>query len=48
MYKVPVGATMRMFECSASNEAQNTYEDQLRAYTYDDGNTILRVVVAGE
>ncbi len=47
-YKVPVGTIMRTFECSVGDEAQNTYEDQLRAYTYDDGTTIFRVVISGE
>lgn len=45
---VPVGTTVRMFECSSGEEAQNTYEDQLRAYTYDDGQKIIKVEIAGE
>ena len=48
MFSVPVGMTLRMFECSVGDVAQNTYEDQLRAYTFDDGHTICRVFIVGE
>lgn len=47
-HRVPVGTIARMFECSSGDEAQNTYEDQLRAYTYDDGQKIIKVEIAGE
>jgi hypothetical protein len=47
-YNLPAGTTMRMFECSAPGPAQDTYEDELRACTFDDGSAIIRVVVGGE
>jgi hypothetical protein len=35
------GMTRRGFNC-------NPYDDQLRAYVWDDGNTILRISIEGE
>lgn len=45
---VPVGSIKRMYECSATEEAEELYEDMLRAYTYDDGEKILHIEVVGE
>lgn len=39
--KTPKGLTERMFDC-------RPYGDQLRGYTYDDGNKIVKVKVQGE
>jgi hypothetical protein len=42
------GHIERMFECSATEKAMDLYEDQLRAYTVDDGEKILSVKICGE
>ena len=39
--KLKVGMVERMFDC-------RPYDDQLRAYTYDDGEKIIYLVVQGE
>lgn len=48
LHSVPTGTIVRAFECSATEEAQEYYEDCLRAYTYDDGHTFIKIIIDAE